>query len=68
MPSPGGGGPPCAKALVTVKKALEKNPDSLEAGYKVDAFFNAMDGGFEKAHEINVIDQGPYLGFVVKLP
>ena len=41
---------------------------SVGVGYKVDAYFTVMDGGFGGKKEIDNLEHGPYLDISVKFP
>jgi hypothetical protein len=58
---------PTADGFAQLNWKLPSAPLTVSAGYKFDGVFNGMDGGYSSAHQINVIDSGPYLSMVFKL-
>ncbi len=44
------------------------SPLTLSVGYKVDDYINALDGGFQTSHGIDILQHGPFASMIWKLP
>lgn len=44
------------------------SPLTLSVGYKVDDYINALDGGFQTSHGIDVLQHGPFASMTWRLP
>jgi len=44
------------------------SPLSVGIGYRVDAYFTAMDAGYAQSREVDIISHGPYLDISLKIP
>ncbi|MGH7023795.1 MAG: Lpg1974 family pore-forming outer membrane protein, partial [Caulobacteraceae bacterium] len=43
------------------------SPVTISAGYRVDAYFNAMDGGWDTERKVDIIEHGPFLEMIWKI-
>jgi hypothetical protein len=59
---------PNADGFVQLNWTAPNSNFTIGVGYKVDAYFTVMDGGFHSKVEIDSIEHGPYLDVSVKIP
>jgi hypothetical protein len=58
---------PNVEAFAALSWQLPEVPARLTAGYRVDAYFNVIDGGLEEADSVDRIIHGPFARFTISL-
>jgi hypothetical protein len=59
---------PNADGFLQLNWTAPNSPFTIGVGYKVDAYFTVMDGGFTGKSEIDDVEHGPYLDVTFRLP
>ena len=59
---------PNVGAYLSVNYHAPGTPATIALGYRVDAYFGAMDGGIEHERTVDIIEHGPFLGMIWKIP
>ncbi len=61
-------GIPNADGFVQLNWTAPNSGFTVGVGYKIDAYFTVMDGGFRSTSQVDSVEHGPYLDVSVKVP
>jgi hypothetical protein len=59
---------PTVDGYLQISWTAPNSPFTLGVGYRADAYFTAIDGGYAQNREIDVFEHGPYLDASVRVP
>ncbi len=59
---------PMVDTFVQLNWKSPRSPLSIGVGYRLDEYFDVLDGGFGRSRQINDLEHGPFLALTYKVP